>query len=142
MSAFYGGLAAAAVVTAFVLAATTALDMSEGTTVLVAGALGFVLGRVQGVTALRRLALLAGAGAIAGAALMGAMTAIREAVDLAAPCVDLRYLSPWRVVWASADGGLRGAEIGARLALIAWAVSLIAAIPARRWGPCPRARRC
>jgi len=45
MSALYAGLAAAALITAFVVAATTSFGAGAATIVLVSAALGFVVGR-------------------------------------------------------------------------------------------------
>jgi hypothetical protein len=140
ISALYAGLAAAALITGLVLAATTWWGADAAAIVLCTAVLGFVVGRTpppggESVVFLtRRFAALLGAGAIAGGALSASMGALREAVEAFAPCAGARGLDLHGVAWRAAEGGVTGVELGAKLAMIVWAVSLPGAIWAIRRG--------
>jgi hypothetical protein len=153
MSALYAGLAAAALITAFVVAATTSFGAGAATIVLVSAALGFVVGRTpmgegaEGAAWTRllyRLARLVGTGVIAGGALMLALTALRDVVERAAPSACTCELALCHVPHETVERAAFGAEAGVRLAAIAWIVSLPGALGGRRRGENgrPRARRC
>jgi hypothetical protein len=138
ISALYAGLAAAALITGLVLAATTWWGADAAAIVLCTAVLGFVVGRTPPsggasvVFLTRRFAALLGAGAIAGGVLSASMGALREVVEALAPCAGAPDFYLHGVALRAAEGGVVGVELGARLAMIVWAVSLPGAIWAIR----------